>query len=87
MKPISAPDASVLALIAENSGISETDLNRLMEHLSAEEARQIARAIVDLRSNPPAEINDEFLETAKAILDWVKGNTRPPRVARRAVPV
>ena len=87
MKPISAPDASVLALIAENTGISVSELDRLMQHLSDGEARLVAHAIVDLRSNPSTPLANDFLETAKAILDWVKGNTRPSRVARRAVPV
>ena len=85
MKPVSAPDASVLALIAESTGISVSELDRLMQYLNDEEARLVAHAIFDLRSNPSIPLTNEFLQSAKAILDWVKGNTRPQRVARGAV--
>ncbi len=77
MKVISAADATVLALIAENPRMSDHDLHRLMARLSPE-AQEIASAIVRLSVDQAAaeDMGDPIRKTASAILNWVRGNKR-----------
>jgi hypothetical protein len=76
MKPLSAIDSSVLALIAENPSMSPEEFEEMVAKISPD-AREIAKEITRLAKldqPEPVMEQSEVTETARAILDWAKGN-------------
>jgi len=77
MKVLSAADATLLALIAENPRMPGRELDKLLSRLDTE-SQEIARAIVrvDMSSTAAENVHDPISATAKSILNWVRGNKR-----------
>jgi hypothetical protein len=78
MKALSAPDTSILALIAENPHLSSEEFGELVDSI-APDARQIAQEIVRVatgRAPESAPNPSEITETAEDILKWVTANRK-----------
>ena len=79
-KAISAGDAAILALVAENPGMSETEFVQLLTEVSSDDVASIARAIVGDES-----VSDEaILSTARALREWASSNTQHGRASTEA---
>ncbi len=77
MTVLSAADATLLALIAENPGMPAPDFQRLTSRL-APESQKIAGEIVRVSTNhsESANVQDPIVEAAESIVRWAKGNKK-----------
>ena len=78
LKPLSATESSILAIIAENPEMSPKEFDEITAGTSPD-TKEIAKAIVELAQKGSFENDEnptEVVETAKDILGWVRINRR-----------
>jgi hypothetical protein len=75
MRELTALDSSILALIAENPGMSPQDFKELRDRAKSPFAKEVAEEIVNLSNDGVGQAEHlEARKTAKALLDWAKTN-------------
>ena len=78
MKPLSPRDASILALIAENPGMSIERMNRLVDLADdREEVLSVAKALLNGQNLNGSAPSQQIQESAEALKLWVRENRKP----------